>query len=239
VKHSQTYYDLLDVFKEASGCPICHLTLQGVQAYLESLNYEYVNDPGFRAEIESAIGFCPNHADEWLHTAHVLGTALIYQAVLKRVSHDLEHLPVGRRSGGIWARFVSAVTPTREGVSNCSIVAPAKPCPACLRRAELESMFLTVLLQGLEDPPFGAAYQRSSLLCLPHLRQALCLAEKDITFAVLRDAACERSAMLESQLAEVIRKHDYRFHDEPVGVEHDAVARSVRYIAGAPGIDHR
>ena len=38
-------------------------------------------------------------------------------------------------------------------------------------------------------------------------------------------------------LREVIRKHDYRFRDEPAGDEWKAVEQAVRRVASEPGID--
>jgi hypothetical protein len=239
----QGHYDLLDAMQE-KGCPVCHIALRGVQHYLESINYEYVNDPAFREEVEPAQGFCSYHATQWLHTAHVLGTALIYRAVLRSLTRDLERMQPRRRQGGILAGIASAVGPAPQRSDatpepNCDLLLPRIRCPACARRAEIESTTIETLIEGLEDPEFRTAYERSDQLCIPHLRQALCRAPEEPGFSVLRDAAVATHRQLEQHLSEVIRKHDYRFKDEPRGEERDSVARAVNRIAGLPGIDHR
>jgi len=77
------------------------------------------------------------------------------------------------------------------------------------------------------------ALAASEGLCFPHLRSAL---EK-----IREAAACEqlllihraRLETLESELAEFIRKNDYRFKAEGFGKEGDAWLRAVGLIAGS------
>src|SRR5262245_23258522 len=88
---TQTYHDLMAAFTQG-GCPVCRMTLRAVDHYIDSINYEFINDPGFRAAVEPAWGFCNVHAQQWLRQAHPLGTAIIYQNVLRRISKELRGL---------------------------------------------------------------------------------------------------------------------------------------------------
>ncbi len=115
---------------------------------------------------------------------------------------------------------------------------PEKRCPICIHRDEHEAAVLRTLLNGLGDEAFQRDYQSSPGLCFPHLRSALAGASGE-TFDLLRAHALAGQTRLRVQLKEIIRKHDYRFRDEPTGEERGATDRAVNHVAGAPGIDDR
>lgn len=46
-KHT-TYCELLDAFRNATGCPLCDIEASSVKRYFEFLLHESVNDPGVR-----------------------------------------------------------------------------------------------------------------------------------------------------------------------------------------------
>ncbi len=237
VGHSTTHYDLLDALKE-KDCPVCGTALRAVSHYIDSINYEFVNDPGFRSEIEPAWGFCNAHAQQWLLHAHPLGTALIYEAVLGRVSAELKRV---RHEEGLLANSSSLFS---RGKGRTSAAArgdlrPEGQCPACRVREQQEGTAVDVMIEGLSEPSFRAAYLASNGLCLSHLRLALARATNQEDFSRLRDHAVAKYDQLSRQLREIIRKHDYRFRDEPTGEERGATERAVWQIAGVPGIDDR
>jgi hypothetical protein len=237
VGHSNTHYDLLDALKE-TGCPVCRLVLRTVSHYIDSVNYEFVNDPGFRSEVEPAWGFCNVHAQQWLQHAHPLGTALIYDAVLGRISAELKRVHL---EDGFLASVSSLFGPGkgRAGDAAHGDLRPDGQCPMCRVREQQEGTAVDVIIEGLSEIPFRAAYQSSTGLCLPHLRLALGKATNQEAFTTLRDHAISKNDQLSHQLKEIIRKHDYRFRDEPTGEERGAAERTVRQIAGVPGIDDR
>lgn len=233
--HSTTHYDLLDAFKE-TGCPVCGLALRAVSHYIDSINYEFVNDPGFRSEIEPAWGFCNAHAQQWLLHAHPLSTALIYEAVLGRVRAELKRV---RYEEGFFANASSflGLGKGRTGGAARGDLRPVGQCPACRTREQQERTTVDVITEGLGEPSFRAAYVASNGLCLPHLRLALEMVTNQEDFATLRDNAVAKYDQISRQLREIIRKHDYRFRDEPTGEERGATERAVWQIASVPGID--
>jgi hypothetical protein len=239
LRKTNTHYDLLDAFAE-EGCPVCRLTIRAVDHFIDSINYEFVNDPGFRAEVEPAWGFCNVHAQRWLKQAHPLGTAMIYDAVLGRISDELTKLRPHHHNG--FLAGMSSLLASHDGGADDSACANLRPdgqCPACRTRAEQERTAIDSLLEGLADRTFLQAYEASAGLCLPHLRFALCQATDERAFAVLRDQAVAQHERFRTQLHEIMRKHDYRFRDEPSGAERGSVQRAVQHIAGVPGIADR
>jgi hypothetical protein len=231
--HSPTYFNLLDALAQ-EGCPICRLSLAAVHRYLDSVNYDGVNDTEFRIRIRSTLGFCNLHSHQWLQQAHVLGTALIYEAVLADLTAALKDLATKQpsRRRGLAGRLASR----RDGENHPAGLAPADACPACRVAAEETRVLIATLVKSFDHPAFRTAYLGSSGLCLPHLRKALRGAATDAVTQTLRDHAVATQEQLASHLREVIRKHDYRHRDELSADERQAAARAVAHVAGAPGI---
>jgi uncharacterized protein DUF6062 len=75
------YHELLDTLGER-GCPICRRAEESVEDAIRAILHEQVNDPGFRQEWLATGGFCRHHA--WRLVAHhdILGTAILYRALL-------------------------------------------------------------------------------------------------------------------------------------------------------------
>jgi hypothetical protein len=223
-------FDLLDAF-EASGCPVCQLSLRSVSRFMGSMNYDSVNDPGFREQLRAARGFCNPHAYQWLHSAFILGTAKIYRDFLKVIAADL-------RIASFEAPTISKRLSTFLGGSGISgpsalVSPPSRSCPACLHMHETETLLTTTLVQGLGDAGFRDRYTESAGLCRPHLGPALAAAPTQEIFETLRDLAVQREEALIRQLNEVIRKHDYRYQDEVAGEERGSAHRAVAHAIGA------
>jgi hypothetical protein len=238
VARTQTHYDLLDACAE-QGCPVCRLTLRAVARAIERVDYEYVNEPDVRAKVERTWGFCNVHAQQWLRDGHVLGVALVYEGILARIQPEVERARPNERAGpfsGLAARFGRG-----RPRSACELLRPEGQCPICQERDEAEVQSVRVLGEGLAESAdeFRAEFRQSDGLCLPHLRLALCTLGDDETGAALRAAALTHQERLMRQLREIVRKHDYRFRDEPSGEERGAAARAVAHVAGLPGIVDR
>jgi hypothetical protein len=238
VGRTQTHFDLLDACAQP-GCPVCRLTLVAVSRYIDSVNYEFVNDPSVRAKIERTWAFCNTHAQQWLREGHVLGVALIYESVLARLQPDVAKARHNARPGffaGITARLGR-----RPSGKACGLLQPEGACPVCRERDESERVLIAVLGEGLAEAAddFRTAFRRSDGLCLPHLRRALCTLADAGTGEVLRAATLAHQELLARQLREIVRKHDYRFRDEPSGDERGAAIRAVAHVAGLPGIVDR
>jgi hypothetical protein len=231
------YYDLRDACA-LPGCPVCRLTLESVHHYIESMNYDSVNDPGFRAATRAAHGFCNLHAYQWLRQANVLGTAMIYRQVCADVQAELERMSF--HESGWLETLATRLEHQPEHRPDCDVLMPTGQCPVCKSAERRERTLIDGVLEGMAEPAFRKQYQAESTgLCTRHLRMALCATTDASIFQTLRDAAVARHGRLRDQLAEIIRKHDYRFTDEPVGEERGATQRSVEQFTGAQGIAFR
>jgi len=227
----QGAFNLRDAFGE-EGCPICRIALRNVQRLIESTNYDALGDPGIRAELTEATGYCTVHAQQWLSTAFVLGTATLYRDVLTRTIRELRRLTAQRPFGG---RLISALGGSRGHADLADAGAPRRPCPACELLQESESALIRTLVDRLRDEDMRSAYEASEGLCVPHLRRALGASRDPAVFTCLRDRAIRTEETLLGHLNEIVRKHDYRNRQEPSGEEKGAAARTVIHVAGAAG----
>lgn len=221
---TQMSFDLIDAFAEP-GCPVCRLTLTAISRYIATVDYELANDPEYREIILPAWGFCSTHAHQWLREGHLLGVALVYSHVL----HDVRPIIDAAGSRTPW-RSLRPKSDDR--------LRPAERCRICTHRDEVERAIVATLGDGFtrRQIDFDAAFAQSDGLCLSHLRLALGMLSDAAVSAKLRQATVAHQERLSVHLREIVRKHDYRFREEPSGEERGAAVRAVEHVVGLPGI---
>jgi hypothetical protein len=217
------YFDLLEACA-GPGCPVCRLSYKFVRRYVDSILYEFVNDPEVRAEIRQARGYCNEHAWWMLDVAGAgLGIAIIQRDVVETVLDVTQTLSDGRNA--------------RQGAQELlKRLQPAAECPACAHRRTMEDITLHALLSHIDDPDLTMALAGSSGLCLPHFSRALELVEDADTLKQL--VALQRRTLTElrDELAEFIRKNDYRFRHEGFGKEGDSWRRAIGIVSAERGV---
>lgn len=212
------YSDLLDACARP-GCPLCQVATAFVRRYLDGTMYEHVNDPGVRAALRNARGYCNTHA--WMLTNErgvVLGTAIIQRDILETALKALEIPPRGRKARQYAKGILRHLRPTAE-------------CPACIYRQTTEDLALQTLLKYLDDPQLMTALGDTSGLCLPHLERALELVEDDNQLRRLLQIERRALRELHHELSELISKHDYRFANEGIGDEGDSWLRATGIVS--------
>jgi hypothetical protein len=168
------YFALVDALAKA-GCPVCTLGLRAVERYLGGLAYEQVNDPGVRAVLRAAHGFCTRHAWQFADLPHAhLGTAIIYRDIAATLLRGLTRRPLLPWAG-----------PSAAGQADA--LAPRRPCPACAVLGEATATALRAVIDYLDgdDPELQRRYPASGGLCRPHLTAALPLARQPRTREIL------------------------------------------------------
>ncbi len=222
-KKDHLYSELLDACGK-SGCPVCHLSLAFTRDYLERTMYEGVNDPGVRAALREARGYCNPHA--WLLTeGHgvVLGTAIIQRDILETVVGITDIAPRGR--------------PVRRHAAEIlERLQPAGRCPACVHQRQFEDRAIHTLLKYLGDEQLATTLEETSGLCLAHFSRALELVEDSDQLKGLQRFQQEALQGLCEELTELIRKHDYRYADEGFHEEGDSWLRATGIVSGERGI---
>jgi hypothetical protein len=230
------YFELRDACAE-EGCPVCTLLVRFSLRTMDHFMYERVTDPGCREELLASRGFCNWHA--WMlpkihHSAS--GTAVIHEHLLKEALEAIEGL---RRSHTVqprWRRILSWVAGIDRGPPAAMSEKKKSPCPACTGARTSDEIYLRTCLEFITDFEFRQSLERSSGLCLPHLYLALSIEPNDPNLPELLRLQAAKIEAVRVELLEFVRKHDYRFREEPVGAEGSAWLRSIELLAGKPGV---
>jgi hypothetical protein len=232
--NNPVYYELLEAFQQP-GCPLCRQVQGALERFLSHLFYESVTDPAVRHRLRRSLGFCQRHA--WLlvdaRLGDALGMAIIYHDLLGSL---LKHLPqeaavspqnpTSRRFRRLSSSLKILVRQALEALT------PHHPCPACEQEESSRRTAVSVLAASLKDPDFSEAFKATPGLCLPHLRQVLGEVNDTLALEILLTTNRDKLAALQAELAEIIRKNDYRYRDEAFGAEGDAWKRVVAVVVG-------
>jgi hypothetical protein len=99
-----------------------------------------------------------------------------------------------------------------------------------IEEAALERILDTIAV-ALRNEDFITEFKQSSGLCLPHLQRLLPKLDRKRQATILGfQSVCLEN--LKGELAEFIRKSDYRFRDESIGKEGDSYKRAADMIHG-------
>ena len=230
---SVTTFNLIKACHEP-GCPVCRLEQQSVERYLDNQFYENVNSPDFRYTLRLSMGFCQEHA--WLAANERLGDALGFAIIY----HDVIGAALERLDKGVppptrrWENLLKCI-PEQVSAPVYKVVfalTPQKRCPACQKRDEMVLIMVSSLAEDLGQTELGQALRASDGLCLPHLRLCLKAVQDSATCEKLISIHREKLEALHAELAELIRKNDYRFMKEGLGKEGDSWLRALAIVIG-------
>jgi hypothetical protein len=93
-------------------------------------------------------------------------------------------------------------------------------------------MYLEILLDYISEEDFGREFSRSSGVCFPHLTIAVEKYPGHRNLGMLIQKQMKKWESLKAELEEFIRKHDYKYADEPRGEESDSWMRALEMLAG-------
>jgi hypothetical protein len=197
------------------GCPVCTIVQRAGARYIEGTFNESMLDLGVRQKLVDSLGFCYEHTMHSidLKLSDALGHAILYQSLIKKTMNSILE------------------NEKNTGRQLATALEPSEPCPVCrIEGATLERV-VDSISSSLRDQDFLAEFNQSDGLCIPHLKRLISKLDGKRQAAVL-DHQYERMVSLEGELAEFIRKSDYRFRDEAIGREGDSYKRAADMING-------
>jgi hypothetical protein len=201
---TNAYYELLDAMKER-GCPLCFLLEMFTERYIDNLLYENVNDTNLRTKLVTSGGFCKEHSKKILrfgYKGYALGISILYKDLADAYIRDL----------------------------NRGTLTPNRSCIICEVTKNLEDRLIEELLKDIKEYEFYQAYRNSSGLCMTHLSKVLSLSKDKETKDIFLEISALKLKEISDQLAEFIRKQDYRFREETIGVEGDSWIRAIEML---------
>jgi hypothetical protein len=211
---SQTIYEFrLACYKP--GCPICAIIQHAGAQYIEGTFNESMLDPAVRQKLVDSLGFCYEHS--WqsitMKLSDALGHAILYQDLLKDLMRRISD------------------NETISGSQLANALDPMADCPACrIEEATLERIIDSVTA-AFHNQDFITDFTHSSGICFPHLKRILPnLDRKRKEIVLAHQLTCADS--LKNELAEFIRKSDYRFRNEIIGKEGDSYKRAAEMVKG-------
>jgi len=224
-----SHYELLEACAQ-TGCPVCRVGAHSVKRYLKSVFYEYVNDVDTRARLNKRLGVCEEHVQLLLGTriADTLGASIIYENIVKILLREFPSpsssaSPNPKES----ARRISGFMNTAKNNGTC---------PACRQRDAIITHTLQEMSAALGDEKLQAALQESDGLCFPHLSQLLERLEKPEDAAFLVELTRSKLIARQSEMAEVIRKNDYRSGSEKITREEAIAWKKIMCMVSGVGI---
>jgi hypothetical protein len=229
---SSTIHQLLDACREL-GCPVCSMGTRTVGRYLESLFYEYVNDPGIRESLLKSQGFCREHAQLLLNTriASGFGASILYLHIVDAILENWSDPARAKFLALAAVRFGERISGIRQrgGLSSGAV-----PCLACEQRNTAEDHALDELSKSLGDEKIQLALNESDGLCFPHLTQLLESIQEPNRIQFLFDLTRGKLETRRSEMSELIRKNDHRFRSEEISLEEALAWKKVMcMISGA------
>jgi hypothetical protein len=247
-----------EAVEKDTECALCWMHEKSEIRYLETFLSEGVMDSWCRSEVIQSRGFCRYHFHRLLsfafenYSGDQLGLALVLENLVEARSGDMERsrtyindLP-RTKAKDVMRFLVDGISQAkRKRLDECFrqirslIGGRERSCPACESLKELNEIHVDTLARMLATQAgFRKDFENSKGLCLFHLLElmkALRLryeSEFPSLSKTLLELELGNFDRIRSELKEFIRKHDYRFHDEPWKSEKDVVERAVPKLIG-------
>ena len=227
------------------GCPVCTVVLEHLERSIDNWEYDGFSDVAHRYELINSRGFCPLHTWQLSQRSNAFRLGLIYNEILTDVEQKLEndYQKLVAAEGSVTKRESLLKRWQRKwfrrGDEISRNVNPRfDRCHFCRTRSNVEQRVVSTLVQHLRTEEMRQLLSQSTGLCLVHLEQARHqaeIAEPTISRHILAcQLICTRRVL--EEVRELVRKHDYRFSDEPQGNEMTSWRRGAQLCAGNSGV---
>jgi len=225
---------------EKEGCPVCLVTLEAMQRAMDYWLYEGFSDADNRQRLIRSHGFCARHTWQLAQLPASFQLAQVYQTTLSETLTSLtQSLELVKRSQqtsqqSFWRTIWHKARKRREGRD---IPSPQAPCTFCQTQHENEERLASTILTMLASETFLERLRLTTTgFCLPHFTRMYEAANNNAQRSCLLESQCLHAQYLQHELAELIRKHDYRFLKEPQGEDMTSWRRAAKFFIGHDGV---
>ena len=140
------YFKVLDSFN-TKECPVCFLVKDRIDRYFDNLIYENINDVGFRKQFRENQGFCNYHSFKFLSYNDGLAISITHRDLL-----------------------IDIIEKFNEKDVKSSLRKRASKCIICGLIKEVETRYISVIIEYLNDDEFKSKLLSSEGLCIPHYK---------------------------------------------------------------------
>lgn len=183
-KHS-LYFELTDACG-SKNCPICFLLEKKERQSIESIFYEYVNDPALRRQLRQSQGLCAAHVQLFLTLGDALGLAIFADDLVR---HFIETDGSGMK------------------LSTCLL---------CRSNAQTETRLVSAFVDYLAFDDFWLALEKGVGLCLHHWRLIDVSISNDELKSRLLNFEKQKLAGHQRLMASFIEKNNFTTSQEAV-----------------------
>ncbi len=229
-------FELLETLANESGCTLCFLSTRAANRYIEAILYESVTDVEVREKLRQARGMCNFHAWQMADKFESLGVALIYLDLVHFYQDALKEARAGLPGQSLLKGLTDRLGASRRSKATSALarrLLPERGCTACEMREIAGQIYIEALLECLDEA--CPLLRESAGFCLPHLARIADQAAGQRDLDRLIEAQAEPLRRIEHELAEYVRKNDYRFTKEGLGSERDSWTRAIELLSGRLG----
>lgn len=224
---SLSAHDIVDVRLSdafaSGGCPVCAVRARSERAALDSIITESVLDVPFRADLERKSGFCRRHVRELLaserrETGGILGSAILYGAILERRLELIRGVLGARR---------------RSRKARLALARQRPPCLACAGGATAVETAIGRLVARAATPGWADAIADAPF-CLDDLLALWAAAGDDVAFEPVARRQLAGLEALGHRLAGFVDHSAYDRRHLLTDHESAAVGDAARVLGGSP-----
>lgn len=228
--------DSLRAVFSREGCAICAVILENMQIIMDSWQYEGFTNVDHRHELIRTRGFCPLHTWQVAQLPTSFQLAVVYREVLTEVVGVLEREQQAAESSKK-RTFLDRMKP-QHAPSSDGVRPLFEQCYFCQARERIEARLIDTFVGLLHAQEVRDQMSQSTGLCLLHFSQARAWAETRDAEGARYLLDCQQVCLKRvlGEVEELVRKHDYRFQDEPRGDEMTSWRRAAEVCAGQPGV---
>ena len=232
---------LMDAYRADEECPFCFIERNLEQHAIDftlGSQASYMEDD-IRAQTDEA-GFCKEHYRQMFVYGNKLGSALIMETHLKKISEQLKKEMKsfsGEGKRGMFAKLRKASEPGSTDNVSALIRSRAGTCYICEQMKNNYDRYIATFFELFRrnDPEFRKLLTDAKGYCLPHFADILEAAPSylnDKEFAALREILFPQMEKSMDRILEDVdwfqKKFDYRFQNEDWKNSRDAVQRAMQ-----------
>ena len=243
MKETVATIPLMDAFLAKDECPFCFLEREAERHAISFIMGSAYMEDDIRMQTDK-IGFCRHHYKMIYDYGNRLGSALILDTHLKKISQELkeqiESFKPGKKPSIFGHRRTDGEQETAKGALPTWIDEKTTSCYVCDHFQSNYQRYLDTFFDMYKkNPEFKKIFENSKGFCLPHLGDLVKRAPNKLNekqqqefYPVLFQLMQTNMQRLQEEVSWFVDKNDYRNKDAHWGTSRDSIQRAMQKLAG-------